>query len=467
MEGTQGAAKVAPDPAVALPEQAASLPITPAVSSPRPAQPTVSVRRLVVRFVLAGIPALTAAIVITAIASERIGTRIGVQDAKRVSFVAAALVAEQGLEDGLLNGQPAARDAMDDVVRRYIVRGSLVIVKLHAADGRIVYSSEGGITGQRFPLDAKSQSVLDGAVEVVSDFADVRTKEDSVDGSQRLLEVFRRVETPNGTPLVFEAYFRYSAVLANGRDLWRQFAPIAVGALLVLELVQIPIAISLARRLRAGQQQRERLLQHAIESSDFERRRIASDLHDGAVQDLTGVSISLSAAARTAHDDTSRDAMHDAGSKIRETVKSLRSMLVDIYPPNLHEEGLQSALADLLGSLHNREIRTTLQVDDGTGQLPRESISLLYRGAQEALRNVANHAQATEVAVAVTMAPRQVVLVVEDNGRGFDVDELANRARRGHVGLRSLVGLVQDAGGDIEIRSLLKVGTRMQIVLPR
>ena len=467
MERTRGAAKAAPDPAVEVPEQAAPLPIAPAAASPRPTQPPVSVRRLVVRFVLAGIPALTAAIVITAIASERIGTRIGVQDAKRVSFVAAALVAEQGLEDGLLKGEPAAKVTMDEVVKSYIVRGSLVIVKLHAADGRIVYSSEGGITGQRFPLDAKAQAVLDGAEEVVSDFADVNTKEDAIDGSQRLLEVFRRVQTPNGTPLVFETYFRYSNVLATGRDLWRQFAPIAVGALLVLELVQIPIAISLARRLRAGQQQRERLLQHAIESSDFERRRIASDLHDGAVQDLTGVSISLSAAARSAHDETSKDAMQDAGSKIRETVKSLRSMLVDIYPPNLHEEGLQSALADLLGSLHNRDMRTTLQVADDTGRLARESISLLYRGAQEALRNVANHSHATEVSVMVTMPPRQVVLVVEDNGRGFDAEEMANRARRGHVGLRSLVGLVQDAGGDIEIRSLPKVGTRMQIVLPR
>jgi signal transduction histidine kinase len=452
---------------VEAPDLPATLPIAPAVSTPRPVQPPVSVRRLVVRFVLAGIPALTAAIVITAIASERIGTRIGVQDAKRVSFVAAALVAEQGLEDGLLSGQATAQDTMDDVVRRYIVRGSLVIVKLHAADGRIVYSSEGNITGQRFPLDAKAQAVLDGGVDAVSDFADVRTKEDAADGSQRLLEVFRRVETPNGTPLVFEAYFRYSAVVATGRDLWRQFAPIAAGALLVLELVQIPIAISLARRLRAGQQQRERLLQHAIESSDFERRRIASDLHDGAVQDLTGVSISLSAAARTVRDDASRDAMSDAGSKIRETVKSLRSMLVDIYPPNLHEEGLQSALADLLGSLHNREIRTTLHVDDDAARLARETTSLLYRGAQEALRNVANHSQATEVAVTVSVAQRQAVLVVEDNGRGFDEDELANRARRGHLGLRSLVGLVQDAGGDIEIRSLPKVGTRMQIVLPR
>ena len=66
------------------------------------------------------------------------------------------------------------------------------------------------------------------------------------------------------------------------------FAVPAIGALLILELVQIPLAISLARRVRAGQEERERLLLRAVEASDAERRRIASDLHDGVVQNLTG-----------------------------------------------------------------------------------------------------------------------------------------------------------------------------------
>jgi signal transduction histidine kinase len=155
--------------------------------------------------------------------------------------------------------------------------------------------------------------------------------------------------------------------------------------------------------------------------------------------------------------------MVDAGSKIRETVKSLRSMLVDIYPPNLYEEGLQSALADLLGALHNRGITTRLDVAPGASALSREAVSLLYRSAQEAMRNIANHAQATTVSITVLVDHGLGVLVVEDDGVGFDTETLANRVRRGHVGLRSLAGLVNDAGGAIEIRSVPGVGTRVEV----
>ncbi|MBI4934387.1 MAG: sensor histidine kinase [Actinobacteria bacterium] len=453
-----------PRPATALADAvAADLGVGPGPEK----QPPISVRRLVIRFALAGIPALIAVIVITAIASVRIGTRLGIDDARRISFVAATLVQEQGLEDGLLTGDPVAIAAVDDVVRTYVIRGYLVRVKLHSVDGEVLYSNDSRLIGQRFPMGDEELAILDGTNEVEAEVSDLSKEENALETEGKLLEVYRRVETPNGTPVLFEAYFRYDDVRNTGLDLWRQFAPIAVGALLVLELVQIPIALSMARRLRQGQEQRERLLQHAIESSDAERRRIASDLHDGAVQDLTGVSMSLSAAARKSADPNSRDAMGDAGSKIRETVKSLRSMLVDIYPPNLHEEGLQSALADLLGSVNNRGVRTRLDVAPEASQLSREAVSLLYRSAQETLRNVVTHAYATEVSVTVVVDGHRAVLVVDDDGVGFDPEVLANRAKRGHVGLRSLVGLIQDAGGQIEVRSMPGVGTRVEVVVPR
>jgi signal transduction histidine kinase len=297
--------------------------------------------------------------------------------------------------------------------------------------------------------------------------SDLRKPENAFETERRLLEVYRAIHTPTGAPVLFESYFRYDDVRNTGRDLWSQFAPIAVGALLVLELVQIPFAVSLARRLRTGQQQRERLLQHAIESSNAERRRIASDLHDGAVQDLTGVSISLSAAARSPEHDRLHGVITDAGAQIRETVKSLRSMLVDIYPPNLHQEGLESALADLVGGLHNRGVSTHLEVDRNAGSLSREATSLLYRSAQEAIRNVTNHANATVVSLWVQLSGDQAVLVVEDDGRGFDPDQLAERGRQGHVGLRSLAGLLEDAGGSIEIRSQAGQGTFVRVSVPR
>jgi two-component system, NarL family, sensor kinase len=430
-------------------------------------QPPISVRRLVIRFALAGVPALVLVIVVTAIASVRIGTRLGIEDARRTSFAAATLVDEQGLTNALLTGDPDAITKVDRVVNTYVIRGFLVRVKLHSSTGEVLYSNDRRLIGDQFVLDADQRAVLDGSTDVVAEVSDLSKEENVLETEGKLLEVYRRVTTPDGTPVLFEAYFRYDDVRNTGLDLWRQFAPIAVGALLVLELVQIPIAVSMARRLRQGQEQRERLLQHAIESSDAERRRIASDLHDGAVQDLTGVSMSLSAAARKSTDPNSSDAIGDAGSKIRETVKSLRSMLVDIYPPNLHEEGLQSALADLLGSLHNRGLLTDLDVAPEAGRLGREAVSLLYRSAQETLRNVTSHAYATSVMVSVTVHATNAVLVVDDDGVGFDPEVLANRAKRGHVGLRSLVGLLQDAGGHIEVRSLPGVGTRVEVTVPR
>lgn len=429
---------------------------------------SVSVRRLVIRFALAGLPALAAAIVITAVASVRIGTKLGIDDAKRVNWVSAALVQDQVLSDGLLRGEPEAIDAVDQMVRNYIVQGSLVRVKIWAADGTIVYANEPRLIGQTFQLGPDEREVLEGAVEVEAEPSNLENPENVFETEKRLLEVYQRIETPNGVPVLFESYFRYDDVRNTGRDLWSQFGPIAVGALLLLELVQIPIALSLARRLRTNQQQRERLLQHAIDSSDAERRRIASDLHDGAVQELTGVSMSLAAAARNTEVGATKVVLQDSGSKIRDTVKSLRSMLVDIYPPNLHEEGLQSALADLLGSLHNRGVVTELSVDEQlAAELSREHVSLMYRSAQEAVRNVVSHSDATMVKVAVYREPSSAVLVVDDNGRGFDPDVLANRTKRGHVGLKSLAGLIRDAGGELIIRSEPSRGTNVQVVLPR
>jgi len=88
--------------------------------------------------------------------------------------------------------------------------------------------------------------------------------------------------------VLFEAYFKYDAVVQAGQAQWRQYAPAALGALVTLELVQIPFAWSMTRRLQQQQREAERLLQHAVDASDAERRRIAADLHDGIVQQLAG-----------------------------------------------------------------------------------------------------------------------------------------------------------------------------------
>lgn len=431
----------------------------------RLAQP-VPVGRLVLRFALAGLPAVLVAVVVTAWASVRVGTDQGIQDAKRVAFVSGRIVEAIGLDDRIVDRDPEAIAKLDAVVREYVKKAALVRVKVWTADGTVVYSDAPQLVGQRFELSEESLRALQNPSEPEAEVTNVDKEENAFESETKLLEVYQGIRTPGGTPLLFETYFPYDRVTAVGRSMWREFAPIAVGCLLLLELVQIPFAWSLARRLRIGQQQRERLLQHAIESSDAERRRIASDLHDGVVQELTGVSMTLSAATLRGGTANPETVMTSAGHQIRESVKSLRSLLVDIYPPNLHEEGLTSALADLLGSLHNRGLLTELDVNVPEEALSPQNVSLLYRAAQEAVRNVASHARATRVAVTVSRHGELVALVVDDDGRGFDDNQLSAQTQAGHVGLRSLAGLLTDAGGSLEIRSAVGAGTRVEVRIP-
>ena len=131
--------------------------------------------------------------------------------------------------------------------------------------------------------------------------------------------------------------------------MWRSFAPIALGALIALEIVQIPLAYSLARRLRQRSAERELLLHQALEASDVERRHIASDLHDGVVQDLAGVAYALSAQTRgSTPEEPDPEVIERSASTVRASIRALRSLVVDIYPPDFGEVTLDSALTDLL-----------------------------------------------------------------------------------------------------------------------
>lgn len=424
----------------------------------------VSVRGVVARFALAGLLSLALVGTVTAYASRRVGTERAIAEAENVTWVSMKGIVEPVLDDRLLDLDRDVLDRIDAVVRESVLRGSLVRVKIWAGDGTILYADEPRLVGERFELDEDKLAVLAGG-DGQADVSDLSEPENRYETENaKLLEVYQRTELPNGTPVLFETYFRYSGVTAVGRQLWREFAPIAIGALALLELIQIPLAWSMARRLRSSQQERERLLRHAIDASDAERRRIASDLHDGVVQDLTGVSLGLAALGRA--ERISPEQVVDASSSIRTSIKSLRSLLVEIYPPNLQEEGLESAIGDLLGRLAGRGMATRLDVDLDDLALDLETSSLLYRTAQEALRNVAAHSGAHHVRVELRAEREWLRLTIDDDGKGFAEEVLTDRVAHGHVGLRSLAGLVADLGGTLTVRSAPGTGTRVGVEMP-
>ncbi len=420
-------------------------------------------RSVVARFAIAGVLALLFVGAFTAFASRRVGTEQAIDEAKRVAYISSVGLVAPVLSDDLLTMDADALDRVDRVVREEVIGGSLVRVKIWSEDGTIVYSDEPRLIGERFPLSEHEREIF-ATGEQDAEVSDLSEPENRFETESKLLEVYSRTETPEGTPLLFEAYFRYSGVTDVGRHLWSQFAPITIGALVVIELVQIPLAWSMARRLQASQRERERLLRRALEASDTERRRIASDLHDGVVQELTGVSLALAAQGRSPA--IAREQVLDASDAIRASIKSLRSLLVEIYPPNLQHEGLQSAIGDLLSALAPRGIEARLDADLGGVAVDPDAAALVYRAAQEALRNVVSHAAARHVRVELRAPARSVHLVIDDDGHGFSTDTLGTRAAEGHVGLRALAGLVAEVGGTLDVRSAPGEGTRVEVSVP-
>jgi signal transduction histidine kinase len=452
------------DAEVSAPNLLAELPRTwrqmPTLAAPERGRPQASVRRAVAHFALSGIAALLLLGAAGVYLLSTIGRAEAIRNAKQVTQLAGHAVIEPNLGPGLERGDPAAIARLDVAVRG-ILDGRTVRVKLWGADGVILYSDDHRLIGSRYRLGADEQTTLSSG-RVQAEVSDLSRPENRFERRyDKLLEVYLGVRGRRGQPLLFETYERYSSISASGRRLWLAFAPAILGTLALLWIVQLPLAWRVVRRLREGQAEREALLRRAIDASENERRRIARDLHDGAVQDLAGVSYSLAAAAddRTSQADC-HSVLREAAAGTRRTIKELRTLLVDIYPPDLHRTGLEAALRDLAAPLTPRGVDAEVDVLQEL-DLPPALEMLLYRSAQEALRNVVQHSHASHVRVCVDRDGELVRLVVEDDGVGFD-----RAAEEGHFGLRLLADLAVEAGGTLAVESRPGAGTRIRVEAP-
>ena len=371
----------------------------------------------VARFALAGVIALAIVGLVSVLVMRHVGTNEALKNAREVTRIVGKGIIEPNLSQAVVQGHPAALARFDRLVRRRVLQDPIVRVKLWQPSGRLAYSDERRLIGHHYGLGTDERASLrTGAVEsYVSDLSRPENRFDR--GLGKLLEVYLPVKTPAGRPLLFEAYQSFGSVTSSGRDLWLAFAPALVLALVVLELVQLPLASSMARRIRRGNAEREALLQRAVDSSTAERRRIAGEVHDGIVQDLAALSFSLAAAAERTNSDDSA-ALRSGAQRARESVRELRRLLVEIYPPRLQEAGLEPALADLMSPLARRGIETRLEVPEGL-DLDTEREALIFRVAQEAVKNASKHAEPHLVEVRVSESAEGTELVIEDDGRGM------------------------------------------------
>jgi two-component system NarL family sensor kinase len=432
------------------------------------------VTRAVARFVVAGLLAACLIGVGTFLVVSKDAGDQAISHATEITEVEGRGIIEPALTDALLTGDATAIGTLDTLVHQRILTADVVRVKLWNASGTIVYSDEHRLIGQYFGLGGDETSALHTGVADanVSNLGEPENQYER--GFGTLLQVYFPVHTPSGTPLLFETYQRYTAITQYQQSVWSSFLPVLIAGLALLFVVQIPLSVGLARRLRSSLTQREALLERAINASEQERRRIARDLHDGVVQKLAGVTYSLNALSRRMRPerptaapaaDADLATLDATAGEIRTAMRDLRTLIVEIAPPNLVAEGIDNALRDLLEPLAARGVRTRLDAPHDAG-LSASMTTLIFRVAQEALRNSANHADPEHVHVRLRRAGDRVSLEVEDDGRGFTDADLERRRRGGHVGLSLLRDLVVDAGGSLRVVSNPDSGTIVTVEVP-
>ena len=420
----------------------------------------------VTQFGLAGIVAVLVVSVAAAALLREAGIDEAVRDAEQLASLASEGIVEPNLTPGVLAGRPPAVRRMNRVVgRRLLNREAVVRVKLWAPDGEIVWSDEPRLIGARYELGEDELDILnEGGINAEpSDLSEPENRFER--GHGELLEVYRPIEGPDEQPLLFESYIESSSVVQSGERIWLDLAPLMIGALVLLGMLQLPLAWSIARRQRRGQRERVALLRRAVDASETERRRIAQDLHDGVVQDLAGVSYTLAAAAERSRNGSgvASASLDRAAAQTRQSLRELRTLLVDIYPPDLHRAGLPAALADLAATVRSGGIEAGVEVPSDL-HLPPQTEALFYRGAQEGLRNVIEHSGAERVDLRVTRDGPEATLEVADDGQGFEQN--GHQSYPEHLGLRVLADLVREAGGSWELDSAPGEGTRLRMVVP-
>lgn len=206
-----------------------------------------------------------------------------------------------------------------------------------------------------------------------------------------------------------------------------------------------------------------------IESRERERLRLAQDLHDAPIQDLYGMIYQLDDLREALKDQESEKILDECDHTLHRVVNSLRSICRELRPPSLSPFGLQVAIRDHVEKFRdqNPDIKVNLELMEDK-QILSDSLRLtLFRIYQQAIYNVARHAQATEAHIRFRWDEKVIVLEVEDNGVGFKVPEYwVELAREEHLGLLGIAERVESVQGKLEIVSALGAGTLIRVVVP-
>lgn len=202
-----------------------------------------------------------------------------------------------------------------------------------------------------------------------------------------------------------------------------------------------------------------------LSAQEEERKRIARELHDDTAQALTSVLVRLRLLEHSASDKRLRSGLGELRDITGVALEGVRRMAIDLRPPMLDDLGLEVALQAHLEDFSRRWPIKTKFTGGRLGRLPAEAELALYRIVQEALSNVAKHAEASRVEVRLTRTGGRLRLMIEDDGNGFDVEAIRG-SRESGLGLFGMEERLALIGGILKVESTVGGGTRVSADVP-
>lgn len=232
--------------------------------------------------------------------------------------------------------------------------------------------------------------------------------------------------------------------------------------------------VRLVEDLRAEQGLRQTFAAALADAQERERKRVAEDLHDGPIQELTGLALMLdalrtqAAGARSPLDILAvQDDIARSADAARAVVGGIRRAIYDLHPMTLDELGFSAAVRVVLERQLQQGVDADMSGLDAADTLPLEARTSAFRIVQEAIANVGRHAQATQVRVTGHDEGGAVVLEVSDDGIGFDPSRVQTTIREGHLGFAAMRERAMLAGAVLEVDSRPGHGTRVRARFPR
>src|SRR5439155_8259788 len=213
----------------------------------------------------------------------------------------------------------------------------------------------------------------------------------------------------------------------------------------------------------------QKMSEQVLAAQEDERKRIARELHDETAQALTTLLIRLKILEKSRTATEMRRQIDELRELTAQTLEAVRKLAVELRPATLDDLGLLAALEAYTESYRSRmPLRVSFSAEgfeDRDGRLPPQIELVLYRVVQEALTNVAKHAGADDVRVELVRRTDEVIAAVEDDGQGFDVEDMMRLRERG-LGLFGMQERLALVGGQPVIGSTPGLGTRIHARVP-